>query len=58
VSSGLTPLAPVAAGALLTTLGGTTGTLIGAGLVACSMVPLLLEPSVRRLGRPTDWGRS
>jgi MFS family permease len=58
VSSGLTPLAPVVAGALLATLGGTTGTLIGAALVACSMVPLLLEPSVRRLGRPADWGRS
>jgi hypothetical protein len=56
VSSGLTPLAPVVAGALLTTLGGRTGTLIGAALVACSMVPLLLEPSVRRLGRPAEWG--
>jgi predicted MFS family arabinose efflux permease len=55
VSGGLTPLAPVAAGALLATIGGTQGTLVGAGLVACSIVPLLLEPSVRRLGRPTDW---
>jgi len=55
VSSGLTPLAPVVAGALLGTLGGTPSTLVGAGLVACSVVPLVLEPSVRRLGRPTEW---
>jgi hypothetical protein len=55
VSSGLTPLAPVVAGALLATIGGTTGTLAGAALVAVSLVPLLLEPSVRRLGRPSEW---
>ncbi|HEU5265422.1 MAG TPA: MFS transporter [Jatrophihabitans sp.] len=55
VSSGLTPLAPVVAGALLATIGGTAGTLVGAALVACSVVPLVLEPSVRRLGRPADW---
>jgi MFS family permease len=55
VSSGLTPLAPVVAGALLATIGGTTGTLAGAALVAVSLVPLLLETSVRRLGRPSEW---
>lgn len=55
VSSGLTPLAPVVAGVLLATIGGTPSTLVGAALVACSVVPLVLEPSVRRLGRPTDW---
>jgi predicted MFS family arabinose efflux permease len=55
VSGGLTPLAPVVAGALLGTIGGTPSTLVGAGLVACSVVPLVLEPSVRRLGRPTEW---
>lgn len=55
VSSGLMPLAPVIAGALLASTGGTTGTLVGAGLVASSIVPLMLEPSVRRLGRPTQW---
>lgn len=55
VSSGLTPLAPVVAGALLATIGATAGTLVGAALVAGSIVPLLLEPSVRRLGRPTEW---
>jgi MFS family permease len=55
MSSGLTPLAPVIAGALLATLGGVAGTLVGAALVAGSVVPLVLEPSVRRLGRPTEW---
>jgi len=55
VSGGLTPLAPVVAGALLGAIGGAPSTLVGAGLVACSVVPLVLEPSVRRLGRPTEW---
>jgi predicted MFS family arabinose efflux permease len=55
VSGGLTPLAPVVAGALLAAIGGTPSTLVGAALVACSIVPLVLEPSVRRLGRPTEW---
>jgi len=34
------------------------GMLVGAALVAGSVVPLLLEPSIRRLGRPTDWARA
>jgi predicted MFS family arabinose efflux permease len=55
VSGGLTPLAPVVAGALLAEIGGTPSTLIGAALVGCSIVPMVLEPSVRRLGRPTEW---
>ena len=55
VSSGLMPLAPVVAGALLATIGATAGTLVGAALVACSVGPLVLEPSVRRLGRPAEW---
>jgi MFS family permease len=55
VSDGLTPLAPVVAGALLATIGGTAGMLVGAAVVAGSVVPLLLEPSVRRLGRPAEW---
>jgi MFS family permease len=55
VSSGLTPLAPVVAGALLATLGGMAGTLVGAAVVAGSIMPLVLEPSVRRLGRPSEW---
>lgn len=58
VSSGLTPLAPVVAGALLGTVGGVTGTLIGAALVASSVLPLVLEPSVRGLGRPGEWAGS
>ncbi|MGN6608468.1 MAG: hypothetical protein ACTHMS_15845, partial [Jatrophihabitans sp.] len=56
VSGGLTPVAPVVAGALLSTIGGATATLVGAALVASSVVPLLLEPTVRRLGRPDEWG--
>ncbi|MDQ1699642.1 MAG: hypothetical protein QOG34_1505 [Frankiaceae bacterium] len=55
VSDGMTPLAPVVAGALLATIGGAAGTLVGAALVTSSVVPLLLEPSVRRLGRPAEW---
>jgi MFS family permease len=55
VANGLTPLAPVIAGALLGSTGGTTSTLVGAALVASSIVPLVLEPSVRRLGRPAQW---
>jgi MFS family permease len=55
VSSGPTPLAPVVAGALLATIGGLAGTLVGAAFVAGSFVPLVLEPSVRRLGRPAEW---
>ena len=55
VSGGLTPFAPVIAGALLATLGGTAGTLVGTVLVAGSLLPLVLEPSVRRLGRPAEW---
>lgn len=58
VSEGLTPLAPVVAGALLATIGGTTGTLVGAALVAGSVVPLVFEPSVRGLGRPDEWARA
>ena len=58
VSDGLSPLAPVAAGALLATIGGAAGMLLGAALVASSVVPLLLEPSVRRLGRPSEWARA
>ncbi|MDQ1700195.1 MAG: hypothetical protein QOG34_2058, partial [Frankiaceae bacterium] len=58
VSDGLTPLAPVVAGALLATIGGAAGMLVGAALVTSSVVPLLLEPSVRRLGRPTEWART
>jgi len=57
VSDGMTPLAPVVAGVLLATIGGAAGMLVGAALVVCSVVPLLLEPSVRRLGRPGDWAR-
>jgi hypothetical protein len=57
VSEGMTPLAPVVAGALLATIGGVAGTLVGAALVASSVLPLLLEPSVRNLGRPADWAR-
>lgn len=55
VSNGLTPLGPVVAGALLAALGGRIGMLLGAALVACSVVPVLLEPSLRRLGRPAEW---
>ncbi|HET6908543.1 MAG TPA: MFS transporter [Mycobacteriales bacterium] len=55
VSDGLTPLAPVVAGALLATFGGLACMLVGAALVAGSVVPLLLEPSLRHLGRPAEW---
>jgi MFS family permease len=55
VSEGLTPVAPVVAGALLATIGGVAGMLVGAVIVAGSVVPLLLEPSVRHLGRPSEW---
>jgi hypothetical protein len=55
VSDGVTPLAPVVAGALIATVGGRAATLVGAVLVAASVVPLLAEPSVRRLGRPAEW---
>lgn len=55
VSSGLLPLAPLLVGVVLTLAGATTVTLLGAALVASSMVPLLLEPSVRQLGRPDQW---
>jgi predicted MFS family arabinose efflux permease len=55
VSDGMTPLAPAVAGAVLGVAGGRTGTLVGAVLVASSVVPLLLESSVRRLGRPGEW---
>ena len=58
VSSALTPLAPVVAGALLALLGGVAATVVGAALVAGSVLPLVLEPSVRRLGRPADWSRT
>jgi hypothetical protein len=49
------PVAPMVAGALLATIGGPTGTLVGAALVACSVAPLVLAPSVRRHGRPAEW---
>lgn len=55
IANSLQPLAPVAAGALLGAFGGMTTTLVGAALVASSLLPLLASPAVRRLGRPDQW---
>ncbi len=54
MSSGLAPLGPVLAGVALAALGG--GTLVlGAVLIAVTVVPLLASRTVRSLGRPDTW---
>lgn len=47
--------APTVGGATLGWLGGTATLLIGAGLVALTIAPLLVRPEVLRLGRPDRW---
>ena len=55
VAGGLAPAGPVLAGALLATVGGAATTVVGAGLVAASIVPLLLSREALSLGRPDTW---
>ena len=55
LSNALTPLAPVLAGVLLAVIGGRVATLVGAGLIAVTVAPLLASGTVRGLGRPDTW---
>lgn len=57
VSNGLSPLAPVLAGVLLAVLGGRVATVIGAALIAATVLPLLASATVRDLGRPDTWAQ-
>jgi MFS family permease len=58
IATGIGPGAPVLAGVLVGTLGGRTATLVGAGLVAASLAPLLASGAIRGLGRPDSWVRA
>ena len=58
IANGVVPIAPVLAGVLIAVTGGRTATLIGAGFVALSLLPLVLSPAVRGLGRPDSWASS
>jgi MFS family permease len=55
IAEGLLPLGPVVAGVLLASTGGLTATLVGAGVVALSLLPIVLSHEVRTLGRPDQW---
>jgi len=55
VSEGLQPAGPVLAGGLIAGAGGAVATLTGAGVVALSLLPVLLSREVRGLGRPDEW---
>ena len=55
IATGVTPLAPLLAGVLLTEIGGLSSTLIGAGLTLASLVPLVASAEIRKLGRPATW---
>ena len=55
VAEGVVPLAPALAGLLVGTVGGETATIIGAVLLATSLVPLLASSAIRGLGRPVEW---
>jgi hypothetical protein len=57
VATGLSPIAPVVAGAVLASTGGVTTTLVGAALVAASVLPIVASRSTRSLGRPGSWSR-
>ena len=57
VASGVVPIAPALAGVLIATIGGRSTSLIGAVFVAMSLVPLLLSPAIRGLGRPDSWAK-
>jgi len=46
---------PGAIGLLVATAGGAPATLVGAALVAASLLPLLASDAIRRLGRPDRW---
>ena len=52
------PLAPLLAGVLLVGVGGVAATLIGAGCVALSLVPVAASREVRTLGRPDEWAEA
>ena len=55
VAEGLQPAGPVLAGVLVAAAGGAVATLVGAGVVALSLVPVLATREVRTLGRPEQW---
>lgn len=55
VTSLASPVAPVAAGWLIGSVGGRTATLAGAVLVGLSAVPLVASPVARSLGCPDTW---
>jgi len=55
VSEGLQPLGPVVAGVVLAAAGGAVATLTGAGVVALSLLPVVVTREVRTLGRPEEW---
>ncbi|MCW2750217.1 MAG: major facilitator superfamily 1, partial [Aeromicrobium sp.] len=58
IANGVVPLAPVLAGVLIGVAGGRTATLIGAGFVALSLLPLVSSSAIRGLGRPASWSTS
>jgi hypothetical protein len=55
LAMGFATAAPTVAGAVLAPLGGVATLLIGAGLVALSVGPLVANRDVRRLGTPSEW---
>jgi hypothetical protein len=55
LAGGLEPLAPALAGVLVGSVGGRTATIIGAVLLAASLLPLLSSSAIRGLGRPDTW---
>jgi predicted MFS family arabinose efflux permease len=55
IANGVLPIAPLLAGVLIGAIGGRTTTLIGAAALALSLLPLVLSPAIRGLGRPDSW---
>lgn len=55
IAEGVLPIAPLLAGVLLSRAGSVPTMLIGFAFVAVSLLPLLLSPAIRQLGRPSDW---
>ena len=55
MSLGFAIAAPAVGGATLGSLGGTATLLVGALLIALTIVPLVARPEVRHLGRPDEW---
>lgn len=58
IADGVSPAAPLLAGVFLAAIGGMWSMFLATGLVAVSLVPLLVTPEIMRLGRPSEWSES